>query len=172
MVISYICCGDEDTMTWKTVRITGPLRVEYTGHELILLTNSQLCAALKLPFVVGWTKRRVMGGFRRHDAHVTSLMCWCWRWWNGRNWKRRVWCTISSRPDWNDWYFKTWGSWAFHSLQWRHNGRYGVSNHQPPDCSLKCLFEAQIKENIKAPRHWSLCWEFTGDRWIPRTKGQ
>ena len=32
-------------------------------------------------------------------------------------------------------------------------------------------FEAQIKENTKAPRHWSLCGEFTGDRWIPRTKG-
>ena len=28
----------------------------------------------------------------------------------------------------------------------------------------------QIKENIKAPRHWLLCREFTGDRWIPRTK--
>ena len=27
---------------------------------------------------------------------------------------------------------------------------------------------SQIKENIKAPRHWSLCGEFTGDRWIPR----
>ena len=27
-----------------------------------------------------------------------------------------------------------------------------------------------IKENIKAPRHWCLWWEFTGDRWIPRTK--
>ena len=30
----------------------------------------------------------------------------------------------------------------------------------------------QIKENIKAPRHWPLCGEFTGDRWIPRTEGQ
>ena len=29
-----------------------------------------------------------------------------------------------------------------------------------------------IKESIKAPRHWPLCEEFTGDRWIPRTKGQ
>ena len=28
------------------------------------------------------------------------------------------------------------------------------------------------QENIKAPRHWPLCWEFTGDRWIPRTNGQ
>ena len=30
----------------------------------------------------------------------------------------------------------------------------------------------QIKENIKAPRHWPLCGEFTGHRWIPRTNGQ
>ena len=34
------------------------------------------------------------------------------------------------------------------------------------------LIQAQIKENIKAPRHWPLCGEFTGGRWIPRTKGQ
>ena len=33
-------------------------------------------------------------------------------------------------------------------------------------------FKTQIKENIKAPRHWPLCGEFTGDRWIPRTNGQ
>ena len=26
--------------------------------------------------------------------------------------------------------------------------------------------------NIKAPRHWPLCGEFTGDRWISRTNGQ
>ena len=34
------------------------------------------------------------------------------------------------------------------------------------------FIQAQIKENIKALRHWPLCEEFTGDRWIPRTKGQ
>ena len=34
------------------------------------------------------------------------------------------------------------------------------------------FIQAQIIENIKAPRHWPLCGEFTGDRWIPRTKGQ
>ena len=32
--------------------------------------------------------------------------------------------------------------------------------------------QANIKENIKAPRHWPLCREFTGDRWIPRTNDQ
>ena len=34
------------------------------------------------------------------------------------------------------------------------------------------LFQAQIEENIKAPRHWPLHGEFTGDRWIARTNGQ
>ena len=33
------------------------------------------------------------------------------------------------------------------------------------------FIRAQIKENIKAPRHWPLCGEFTGDRWTPRTNG-
>ena len=34
------------------------------------------------------------------------------------------------------------------------------------------VYSTQIKENNKVPRHWHLCEEFTGDRWIPRTKGQ
>ena len=36
----------------------------------------------------------------------------------------------------------------------------------------KPFIQAQIKENIKAPRHWPLYVEFTGDRWIQRTNGQ
>ena len=34
-------------------------------------------------------------------------------------------------------------------LQWRHNERYGVSNHQPHVCLLNRLFKVPIKENIK-----------------------
>ena len=34
------------------------------------------------------------------------------------------------------------------------------------------FIQAEMKENIKAPRHWPLWGEFTGDRSIPRTKGQ
>ena len=42
--------------------------------------------------------------------------------------------------------------------------------------SLTILFtqpfiQTQIKENTKAPRHWPLCGEFTGDRWISRKNG-
>ena len=56
------------------------------------------------------------------------------------------------------------------SLQRRNNGRDGVSNH---DCLLNRLFiQANIKGNTKAPRHWPLCGEFTGVRWIPHTNGQ
>ena len=32
--------------------------------------------------------------------------------------------------------------------------------------------QAQMKENIKAVRQQPLRGEFTGDRWIPHTKGQ
>ena len=34
------------------------------------------------------------------------------------------------------------------------------------------FIQAQIKENIKAPRHWPLWGESTVDRWITRTKGE
>ena len=34
------------------------------------------------------------------------------------------------------------------------------------------IVQAQIKEDIKAPRDWPLWGESTGDQWIPRTKGQ
>ena len=34
------------------------------------------------------------------------------------------------------------------------------------------VYRATDRKYIKAPRHWPLCGEFTGDRWIPRTNGQ
>ena len=58
------------------------------------------------------------------------------------------------------------------ALQWRHNEHNGVSNHQRLDCLLNSFFQAPINENIKAPRHWPLWGEFTGDLWIPRIKSQ
>ena len=43
------------------------------------------------------------------------------------------------------------------TLEWRHNGRYSVSNHQPHDCLLNRLSRRRSKKRIKAPRHWHLC---------------
>ena len=60
---------------------------------------------------------------------------------------------------------------ALSALQWHHNERNGISNQQLHYCLLNHLFKAQIKEN-KALCHWPLWGEFTGDQWIPCTKGQ
>ena len=35
------------------------------------------------------------------------------------------------------------------SLQWRHNGRDGVPNHQPHDCLLNRLFRCKSKKTSK-----------------------
>ena len=55
------------------------------------------------------------------------------------------------------------------SLQWRHNGRDSVSNHQPHDWLLNRLFRRKSKKTSTSLALWGA---FTGDRWIPRTKGQ
>ena len=58
------------------------------------------------------------------------------------------------------------------TLQWGHNGRDSISNHQSHDCLLNRLFRRRSKKTQKL-RVVGLCFgEFTGDRWIPRTNGQ
>ena len=42
------------------------------------------------------------------------------------------------------------------TLQWRHNGRDGVSNHQPYDCLLDRLFRRGSKKTSE-PRVIGLC---------------
>ena len=58
------------------------------------------------------------------------------------------------------------------TLQWRHHERDGDFKSATSPLFTQMFIQAQIKENIKAPRHWPLWGEFTGDRWIPSTKGQ
>ena len=58
------------------------------------------------------------------------------------------------------------------ALRWRHNGRDGVSNHQPHDCLLNRLFR-RISKKISEPRVTGLCAgnsPLTGE--FPITKGQ
>ena len=55
--------------------------------------------------------------------------------------------------------FQLWLLWSYqsqcnlkyrvHSLRWRHNGRDGVSNHQPHDCLLNRLFRRRSKKTSK-----------------------
>ena len=58
------------------------------------------------------------------------------------------------------------------TLQWRHDERDDVSNQGLSRLLAQPFVRALIKENIKAPPHWPLWGQSTGDRWIPLTKGQ
>ena len=83
------------------------------------------------------------------------------------------------------------GQWVKNQIHtWNLSGSYNLINSCSPFAVTSywvwwCLkspasqlftqpfIQRQIKENIKAPCHWPLWGEsFTGDRWIPRTKGQ
>ena len=48
----------------------------------------------------------------------------------------------------------------------------GAMASQITSLTIVYSIQGKINENIKAPRHWPLCGEFTGDRWIRRTNGQ
>ena len=63
------------------------------------------------------------------------------------------------------------------TLQWHYNDITIIVSTMASQITIltivySTVYSRLIKENIKAPRHWPLCKEFTGDRWIPRTKGQ
>ena len=57
----------------------------------------------------------------------------------------------------------------YHPLRWRHSECDDVSNHQHHDCLHNRLFRRRSKKTLKLR---VIGWEFPGDRWIPRTKGQ
>ena len=57
---------------------------------------------------------------------------------------------------------------------WYHYGDVIISEMESP-ASWSCaqsFVQAQIKENIKTPRHWPLWRGSIGDQWIPLTKSQ
>ena len=53
---------------------------------------------------------------------------------------------------------------GYMSLQWRHNGRDGVSNHQPHDCLLNRLFRRRSKKTSKL-RVTGLCAGNSPHKW-------
>ena len=52
---------------------------------------------------------------------------------------------------------------AFTALQLRHNASYDISNHRYINCFVQTFVQEHIEEHIKAPSHWSLWRESTGD---------
>ena len=60
-------------------------------------------------------------------------------------------------------------------LQWHYNN-YIMNAMSSQTTGISIVYSVVISGadqwKHQAPRHWPLCGEFTGDRWIPRTKGQ
>ena len=61
--------------------------------------------------------------------------------------------------------------WQLWTLQWRHNNCHGVSNHQCLDCLPTVCSEVDQSKH-QSCASLVLWGEYTGDRWIARTKGQ
>ena len=57
------------------------------------------------------------------------------------------------------------------TLQWRHNGHDGVSNHQP-HVVYSTVYLGSDQRKHQSSASLALCGEFTGDRWIPHTNCQ
>ena len=73
------------------------------------------------------------------------------------------------------WYLRCQWNDAWSVMSWNYNDAImGAIASQITASRLftQSFIQTQIKENIKAPRHWPLCGEFTGDRWIPHTNDQ
>ena len=92
------------------------------------------------------------------DFMVSLLTPWTTRWTNTSltEWRANKWATVLIKCR------------LIPTSPWRHNEHDGVSNHQHHDCLLSRLFRRRSNKTSK-PRMWG---EFTGDRWIPHTKGQ
>ena len=67
----------DDVMEWKTVRITGLLWRESTGHPWIPFTKDKWCGAMLFPLMSGyannWTHNREAVGLRFLNGHLASL---------------------------------------------------------------------------------------------------
>ena len=75
--------------------------------------------------------------------------------------------SISSRSPADEWGAKRW------ALPWRHKSAMASQITSIAFVYLTVYSGTDKKQtNLKAPRHWPLWGEFSGDRWIPRTKGQ
>ena len=59
-------------------------------------------------------------------------------------------------PHWHNTFSLNPSSCKTKTLQWHHNDRFGISNDQPHDCLLSCIFRHRSKKTSK-PRVTSLC---------------
>ena len=98
-------------------------------------------------------------------AHNQYHGCWC----PGEAWNQVIRSTVLMWLFWNI-QFQWPNGWT---LQWRHNVRGSISNHQPHDCFLNRLFRCRSKKtsklrvtglcvgnsSVNSPHKWPVTWK-------------
>ena len=142
-----------------------------TSHRWIPLTmasDAELwCFLWPTPKQTGWANSRYAGDLRRLSAHCDVIAIFVRR-------KEELYtmdesytfCTVQwiivttemITPRTCSWHFvksvSTLLDLCGGPLQWRHNERHGVSNHQTHDCLLNRLSKRRSKKTSKLPRYW------------------
>ena len=187
-------CVDIYNMTRSSHGDISALLVFCAEHQrspvwipLTKVSNAELGCLFDVRLENVWANNRDAGDLRRHDAHydVTVMSksyeiyarCFCALF-------RFAFIILQGKFVW---FLYTYFSGLFHLRLWKwsittpaHELHHYYDVIMSPTASqitsltivYSIVYRAQIKENIKAPRHWPLCGEFTEDRWIPRTNGQ
>ena len=165
IIISIIIFSIANLMPFRTVNITS--QYEFTSNTCMRRNfgiKIKCCVKLWFLYLVGHTFQCIFINFKTKFSLITAMLvkiC-------PQTHSDKISCQpIPDRVQREEDSLS-----ARKSSQWRHNGRDGVSNHQHYECLPNRLLKAQMKENIKAPHQWLLWGEFTGHRWIHRTKGQ
>ena len=138
-------------------RVTDHLCGEFTGSRWIPRTKASdaelWCFSLICARKNGWVNNGEAGDLRRHRAHYDVMVMSC-----------VVGITPGKPSQWHSYVTDDFASPVHHqlrhrpcqivtflssALQWRHNGRDSVSNHQPHDCLLSRLFRRRSKKTSK-----------------------
>ena len=137
-----LCAGN------SPVPVNSPHKGQWHGALMFFF----ICA-----WINGWVDNRGAGDLRRHRGHYdVTVMSFLetqqsFQLVPTNPWKSGGYCYVIHQEQSGSrsfaWqaalYFKLG---AFCALQWRHNGRDGVSNNQPHDCSFNRFFRRRSKK--------------------------
>ena len=121
--VTGLCAGN------SPVPVNSPHKGQWCGA----LIFSLICV-----WINGWVNKREAGDLRRHCGHYDVIVMNC---------LYQAFCTnaylqIGMYRDQCTWYIHV-------ALQWRHNGRHSVSNHQPHGCFRNRLLRRRSKKTPK-----------------------
>ena len=130
---------------WPFVRgiHRSPVNSPHKGQWRGALMFTLICARIN-----GWVNNREAGDLRRYRAHYDVIVMVITD-------KEGDWGRKEVVPHMSPCFICIWKPLT---LRWRHNEPDGVSNHQPWDCLLNCLFRCRSKK-IPKLRVTGLCAE-------------